>query len=245
MAGTVALYPRTVALDAPYDRLVKEPKSTMEVPVYMNTGATKVSPDGRKLRLLGMGVRTVTFLGVHVYVAALYVDENAIASAKPAWAAGDRNLEDQVRTWLEEGVACAVRIMPVRSTDFGHLRDGFLRTVQTRAKDARLPGKAYTLDEADEETLSSNVQDLKSLFPRSKVSRGQTLDLLVEKAPGGYYVLTVQYNGNTLGDVESVPSSSRAFTVPTGLLLAYMGERPDISAPLRASVVAGLQHQLP
>jgi len=244
-AATVALYPRVVSLEAPHSRLVTESKSSMELPVYINTDATKVSPNGVQLRLVGMGVRTVTFLGVYVYVAALYVDEKAIAAAKPAWAAGNLDLEAQVRNWIEEGTACAVRVMPVRSTDFSHLRDGLLRTVQTRAKDARLPGAVYTLDEAGEAGVSHNVQELKKLFPRSKVTRGQTLDLVVEKTRSGTYVLTLQYNGSTLGFVESDPVPSNAFTVPTGLLLAYMGERPDISAALRASVAAGLQHALP
>ncbi|WFD23913.1 hypothetical protein MEQU1_002607 [Malassezia equina] len=245
VAGSVALYPRAVALEAPLGRVVTEPKSSMELPVYIDTGATQVSPHGAHLRLVGMGVRTVTFLGVYVYVAALYVDEKAITAAKPAWAAGNLDLEAQVRTWIEEGTACAVRVMPVRSTDFSHLRDGLLRTIQTRAKEARLPGSAYTLDDAGEVTFSHNVQDLKKLFPRSKVTRGQTLDLVVEKTQSGSYVLTLQYNGKTLGHVESAPAPSRAFTVPTGLLLAYMGEKPDISAPLRASVIAGLQQGLP
>ncbi|WFD20561.1 hypothetical protein MCAP1_002808 [Malassezia caprae] len=244
-AATVALYPRAVALEAPHSRLVTETKSSMELPVYITTDATKVSPDGVQLRLVGMGVRTVTFLGVYVYVAALYVDEKAVAAAKPAWAAGNLDLEAQVRSWIEEGTACAVRVMPVRSTDFSHLRDGLLRTVQTRAKDARVPGAAYTLDEAGEAGVSRDVQELKKLFPRCKVTRGQTLDLVVEKTPSGSYILTLQHNGNTLGHVESDPVPSRAFTVPTGLLLAYMGERPDISAALRASVAAGLQHDLP
>ncbi|SHO79191.1 Uncharacterized protein MSYG_3540 [Malassezia sympodialis ATCC 42132] len=244
-ASTVALYPRTAALEASHGRLVTESKSSMDLPVYIKTDSTMVSPDGVQLRLVGMGVRTVTFLGVYVYVAALYVEEKAIAAAKPAWATGGQDLEAQVRSWIEEGTACAVRVMPVRSTDFSHLRDGLLRTVQTRAKDARLPGTTYTLDEASEDSVSQNVQDLKKLFPRSKVSRGQTLDLVVEKAQSGSYVLTLQHNGCTLGHVQSAPSSSCTFTVPTGLLLAYMGERPDISAALRASVVAGLQLDLP
>ena len=230
-ASTVALYPRTAALEASHGRLVTESKSSMDLPVYIKTDSTMVSPDGVQLRLVGMGVRTVTFLGVYVYVAALYVEEKAIAAAKPAWATGGQDLETQVRSWIEEGTACAVRVMPVRSTDFSHLRDGLLRTVQTRAKDARLPGTTYTLDEASEDSVSQNVQDLKKLFPRSKVSRGQTLDLVVEKAQSGSYVLTLQHNGCTLGHVQSAPSSSCTFTVPTGLLLAYMGERPDISVP--------------
>ena len=66
-ASTVALYPRTAALEASHGRLVTESKSSMDLPVYIKTDSTMVSPDGVQLRLVGMGVRTVTFLGVYVY----------------------------------------------------------------------------------------------------------------------------------------------------------------------------------
>ena len=152
---------------------------------------------------------------------------------------------------MARGVPVAVRIMPVRSTDFGHLRDGLVRAVNNRAKDARAPGSAYALGDEAETCLSHNVRDLKRLFPRHSVPKGHVLDLIVWRrgASAGPYHLTLAYEGQVLGAVSSeVPDQTNGlptFALPVQLILAYVGARPDISGPLRASVARALHEGLP
>lgn len=159
------------------------------------------------------------------------------------------DLEKQLRDWLEAGVPCAIRIMPVRSTDFAHLRDGLVRAINVRAKHARALPDTYDMSDEVEKSLSRNVHDLKSLFPRTKVHRGHALDLVVQKTQAHTYGLSLQYNGTELGFVESERVSERVsrrpFTLPVSLLLAYVGMHPDISEALRTSIRHGLTHELP
>ena len=249
VAAAMAVPALPLYLEAPMDRSVKEPKSSMDVPVYMQTAGTNVNHTSSILRLVGFGVRTVTFLGFHVYVAGLYVAEDALEASRKPLASGDVDLEKQLQDWLEAGVPCAIRIMPVRSTDFAHLRDGLVRAINVRAKHARALPDTYDMSDEVEKSLSRNVHDLKSLFPRTKVHRGHALDLVVQKTQAHTYGLSLQYNGTELGFVESERVSERVsrrpFTLPVSLLLAYVGMHPDISEALRTSIRHGLTHELP
>lgn len=249
LAAAYAWHAQPVHLDAPLDRIVKEEKSSMEMSVYMKTDGTNVNPQGSALRLVGLGIRSVTFLRFHVYVAGLYVAEEALEATRAQHALDRVDPEEQLRKWLEAGVPCAIRIMPVRSTDFAHLRDGLVRAINVRAKDARLASDTYDMSDSVEEAFSKNLGALKSLFPRTKVQPGQTLDIVVQKTPADTYRLSLQFNGSELGVIESPPvqatGSLAPFTLPTSLLLAYVGTRPDISEPLRKSIVQGLESELP
>lgn len=249
VAAALAVPAMPLLLEAPLDRTVREPKSLMELPVYMRTVGTNVNHEGSILRLVGLGVRAVTFIRLHVYVAGLYVAEDALEATRKKLASGDVDLEEQLQEWLEAGVPCAVRIMPVRSTDFAHLRDGLVRAINVRAKDARARTESYDMSDESEASLSRNVHDLKSLFPRSKVQRGHSLDLVVQKTQTNTYLLSLQYNGSELGFVESERvsqhGSRRPFTLPVSLLLAYVGAHPDISEALRTSIRHGLTRELP
>ena len=238
-----------LSLEAPMDRVVREQQSCMDMPVYMKTDGSNLNDTGSLMRLVGLGVRTVTFLRFYVYVAGLYVAEDALEAARSQTKGNQLDLEQKVRQWLEAGIPCAIRIMPTRSTDFSHLRDGLVRAINVRAKDARLPSASYELSDEAEGTLSKNLTELKSLFPRFKVQRGHTLDIIVQKTRLNTYLLSLQYNGKELGTVESAPASTSGtlppFTLPTSLLLAYVGTHPDISEPLRKSIASGLEDGLP
>lgn len=240
IAGATALA-APLYLDAPpsTERLVQDKATSMALPAEMAAGK-------HTLRLVGLGVRTVTFIGIHVYVAGVYVEEGALAESMRTLAP-PADLEAQFAEWLERGVPCAVRIMPVRSTDFNHLRDGLVRAINVRAKDARKENSPYLLTGDAESVLASNLRDLKALFPKSSVQKGKMLDLIVQRT-GNAYTLTLQFDQAPLGAVVSdVPASvaTRPFAMPMHLLLAYVGVRPDISAPLRASLADHLHSSLP
>ncbi|WFD31160.1 hypothetical protein MSPP1_002194 [Malassezia sp. CBS 17886] len=258
LAGGVAfplgLEAAPVPVVADAQRTVVDPATSMPIPVEMDAC-------GVRLRLVGYGVRAVTFLRLHVYVAALYVEENALSGIEKAHAAagdGACGLEMSMQRWLQDSVVCAVRIVPVRGTDFAHIRDGLVRAVQARAKDARAGRDALEpLTPELENGLAEDIKGLKSAFPRAKMGRGHQLDLVVQRvgsASPATYALMLLANGNVLGRIESTSAdvetegsseTKRGFTLPVNILLAYCGERPDISAALRASVREHLERGLP
>lgn len=93
--------------------------------------------------------------------------------------------EALIANFLDTGAKCAIRIVPVRNTDFSHLRDGFTRAVQARQKLARA---SKSINEEDEARIGESLQKLKSLFPAQSVPKGKALVLL--RTPTG---LTVEY----------------------------------------------------
>jgi hypothetical protein len=171
------------------------------------------------LTLVGLGVRTVSFLSVRVYSAGFYIEDESIKTLHDiaGWTvrllhhhlltkANDQNYtsnlllspptisnvdtpqltgEALINNLIDTGVRCALRIVPVRNTDFSHLRDGFTRAVQARQKIAR---NSKSLSEEDEVRIGESLQKLKGLFPAQSVPKGKALVLL--RTPTG---LTVEY----------------------------------------------------
>ncbi|WFD43785.1 hypothetical protein MPSI1_002449 [Malassezia psittaci] len=231
---------------APEVCMVQDPSTKQHLPEMIT-----VDCNGKKepLHLVGLGVRAVTFLRMYVYVAGLYVGEQAKlphTSNSPA-ESNSNQLETVVKHWVESGVPCAVRIMPVRGTDFAHLRDGLVRAVNARVKEARKADQEYTWPKEAEVILDENLRDMKQLFPRTSVPKGHALDLIVFREAGNNqaYNLTVAYNEQILGTVRcalsDVQDTYKLFQLPVQLLLAYVSERPNISAALRTSIQAHLE----
>ncbi|TGZ83985.1 hypothetical protein EX30DRAFT_303236 [Ascodesmis nigricans] len=135
------------------------------------SGTTSVPPFPRTLKLedgvyhlLGLGIRTVSFLNIQVYVGGLYVHEDDLPGlqmavlkrvvGQQATAATITEREDMKKMLLDGGEKgervwrellldlehtkwrSAWRIVPTRNTDFQHLRDGFVRGIQARTKTA-------------------------------------------------------------------------------------------------------------
>ncbi|KAH0564766.1 hypothetical protein GP486_001849, partial [Trichoglossum hirsutum] len=103
-------------------------------------------------RLLGLGVRTVSFLKIQVYIAGLYVAESDIPALQaalirqlPSSAADERERlremlldpEKSEEVWSRAlksgGFSTLWRIVPTRATDFMHLRDGWVRGITSRS----------------------------------------------------------------------------------------------------------------
>ncbi|PWN52870.1 hypothetical protein IE53DRAFT_402031 [Violaceomyces palustris] len=219
----------------PSSNVVLEPSTSQPLPLYLEATATNLPPGTGRLKLVGLGVRTVSFLRVRVYVAAFYCDENHLERLSVA-GGPDASLEKKVKELADSGVTCALRIVPVRSTDFAHLRDGFVRALQARLK---LAIKSGSLANESEASFSKGIQDLKSSFPKGSVPKGEALDLVMTPAlsAGQSHTrpleLTFEFRGKVFGRVESGQDS---FTVARELLLAYFSERGEISTPLKKSV---------
>ncbi|MCJ1430507.1 Altered inheritance of mitochondria protein 18 mitochondrial, partial [Sticta canariensis] len=134
-------------------------------PEGVNDGRSRALPAGlgvvdteEEYQLLGLGIRTVSFFSVEVYVVGLYVARSDLGKLQESMvraitAPGATTLvegekEELKRTLLNsegsekiwdailkrEGIKSATRIVPTRGTAFGHLRDGWLRGITARGK---------------------------------------------------------------------------------------------------------------
>ncbi|KAL4761613.1 chalcone isomerase domain-containing protein [Aspergillus foveolatus] len=219
--------------------------STIRLPKYEGDGssaASKLAPwdeltgngeDEEEYQLLGLGVRTVSFLKIQVYVVGLYVaksdiselqqrlvhmaahppsDQEVITNQVGATSAtslvsterqrlkdllldGEKGEDAWNAILKEDGLRTAIRIVPTRNTDFGHLRDSWVRGITTRAQKANARAKAAATeagagaanpDGFQDDAFGSAVNDFKTLFgggQRKHVPKGQTL-LLLRNARG-------------------------------------------------------------
>ncbi|KAK9478348.1 chalcone-flavanone isomerase-domain-containing protein [Lipomyces japonicus] len=163
--------------------------------------------DDKKYALLGLGVRTVSFLKIHVYAVGVYVAEDdldkLISVVKNDSKDGDvRNALFEsnsilIESLLEHNIKIGLRIVPVRNTDFSHLRDGFIRSINQTLK---IKG-SYSADV----DASEGVTQLRSLFSRKKSVPKNGELLLVKNDQGELqcsYADGRHPNKEHLGDVK-------------------------------------------
>ncbi|GHJ88387.1 hypothetical protein NliqN6_4789 [Naganishia liquefaciens] len=221
------------------DGFVVDPSTSINFPQTLVPLSLPNSP----LPLVGLGVRTVSFLRVKVYSAGFYLEETALRSlrSQPEWMSftsdrltkattaedGQSVGEELMEKLLNRPVSCAIRIVPTRNTDFGHLRDGFTRALQARQKKAAKDGK---LSADAEERIDVSIQKFKSFFPTSSVPKGKEL-LLVKTAQND---LAVEYEGKILGTLGDA-------WVATEMMVAYFADKNVISAALKADVARHLE----
>ncbi|KAL7421407.1 Altered inheritance of mitochondria protein 18 mitochondrial [Cryptotrichosporon argae] len=247
-----------------------DPDTSIQHPLVLAPGP------GAGLELVGLGVRTVSFLRVKVYSAAFYAERavldaldslegfrvrpssadatHALCSRDEGWDEsemrdGNEAANSSIQTYtpahlltpptpdgpqmtgealvrrLLYASAVAVRIVPVRSTDFAHLRDGFTRALLARQKLARARGE---LSEADDERLATSMQALKAAFPAGSVPKGKALLLVSSNGS-----LQISYEGRTLGTVDDA-------WVACELVMAYFADKDVISPKLKDDVARGL-----
>ncbi|KAK0285086.1 Altered inheritance of mitochondria protein 18 mitochondrial [Friedmanniomyces endolithicus] len=147
--------------------------------------------------LVGLGIRTVMW--IQVYVVGMYVrthditalqaklvrNVNPTASALIPSEKEDLKKklldpEESRAIWAEllavPGIKTAFRISPTRSTNFSHLRDGFVSGINNRTGEARSLTQGGTT-EYDSEEFGRSVQDLKAIFKGSNAPKGSVLVL--------------------------------------------------------------------
>lgn len=237
--STIPYFPRTITLPA------TESTKTAALPSGIGDADSEYT-------LLGLGVRTVSFLGIQVYVVGIYcansdltalqaafIKEGANAESASTLIAGEKDAlrkrlhdpEDGEQIWervLEKsGARSVVRIVPTRNTDFPHLRDGFERGINARVK-AR-PGIA------EDETLGDSVQQFKGLFGKGKLGKGEVM--LLERGRAGELKAWIQEkkegNYSALGEVKDE-------RISRFLWLGYLGGKTVASEPCRKSVIDGV-----
>ncbi|KAF3760355.1 hypothetical protein M406DRAFT_348589 [Cryphonectria parasitica EP155] len=197
--------------------------------------------------LVGLGTRSVSFLGINVYVLGYYIATadiaelqarlvkriNPIASALVSTEKDDlrKKLLDVVegeQVWeelLRSGVPARsmVRVVPVRDTDFGHLRDGFVRAIQAR-----------TGQEKDE-AFGQAMQEFKKIFSRGKVPKQKEL-LLLRDRDGK---LTMVYDeGKSWG--RQLLGTVADERISRALWMNYLAGKKIASEEARQSIVNGV-----
>ncbi|CDO70261.1 hypothetical protein BN946_scf184942.g61 [Trametes cinnabarina] len=189
-----------------------DPATSIEFPTTLKINSRTPLPT---FTLMGVGVRTVSFLGIKVYSVGFYAD---LTNPKLEDATPEEKIEYIVRNR-----ACVLRIVPTRSTSYSHLRDGFMRALQARQLLCRQRGQ-LTPDE--ELAIQSPLRKLKSMFPNTPLAKHSPLDILIT-APSPKQPRTL-----IVRDLGSVQSDWLA----SEFVLAYF-EGKGISPPLKEAVV--------
>ncbi|KAH7915112.1 chalcone-flavanone isomerase-domain-containing protein [Hygrophoropsis aurantiaca] len=174
--------------------------------------------------LVGVGVRTVSFLGIKVYSVGFYAD---LANPKlniPITATPDEKID-----YIVHNTACVLRIIPTRSTSYSHLRDGFMRALMGRMQ---LCLKRGTMTQAEEAEAQSPLRKLKSMFPTTALSKNTSLDILLT-APTGDPSRPRSLIFRDMGSVEND-------WVATEFVMAYF-EGDGISPPLKQTTIERLK----
>ncbi|KAK4153063.1 chalcone-flavanone isomerase-domain-containing protein [Chaetomidium leptoderma] len=250
--STVPTFPRTLDLPA-YTAPITTPSPNTTDPL---TTITTTSPSNTtEYTLVGLGLRTVTFLNLQVYVVGYYVATADIAALQSAL---NKKIDpiattlvpserDQLRaalldpaegekTWdelLAAGVPArsAFRIVPVRDTDFHHLRDGFVRAVQARA------GAALMADD----TFGEAMRQFRAVFNRGSVPKRKEM-VLVRDETGR---MSIAYDGGA-NKKEGRPAGRQLIgvvedeRVSRALWLNYLAGKKVASEPARKSIVEGI-----
>ncbi|KAK4138448.1 chalcone isomerase [Trichocladium antarcticum] len=256
--STIPTFPRTLDIPAYTTPLSPTPPASTD-PRHPPTLTTTASHGATtEYTLVGLGVRTVTFINLQVYLVGYYVATADIAALQNALAKKINpiattlvpNERDQLRaalldpaesdkTWdelLASGVPArsAFRVIPTRDTDFHHLRDGFVRAIQARA-----PGLSGS--GADDDAFGEAMRQFRGVFNRGSVPKRKEL-LLVRDETGK---LSIAYDGGA-NKKEGRPAGRQLIgvvedeRVSRALWLNYLGGKKVASEPARESIVEGI-----
>ena len=254
--STIPYFPRTIRL--PRSGGQDEGRSAA-LPAGM--GAVQTEDE---YQLLGLGVRKVSLFRIQVYVVGLYVAKAdmgklqeelikaSVGSGASTLVQGEKEQlqktlldgEGSTKVWeevlKEGGVRSAVRIVPTRNTNFSHLRDGWIRGIDLRAK-----GKEFEGDD-----FKAAVGDFKSMLGgRGSVAKGKIL-LLGREADGALRAWVEEEASSSAGVDRATPSmKGEKMTLLGGLKderisrlvwMGYLAGDKIASEEARESVVRGI-----
>lgn len=192
----------------------------------------KIEVEGKRYRLVAWGVRTISFLRIQVYNVGLYIPENEYV-VLPTYTLSNITSEPWSTFIRILSYPLILRIIPVRNTDYSHLRDGFIKSITARLK-------KYPDNDERKEFVEKSIVEFKGLFPKSKLKKGDVLSIM-QDGPS----LRLFEGGNMGEKLGSVRNDDLA----RGLMDAYLvGENvvsPDLQKKLRAKIleIADLQQK--
>lgn len=243
-------FPRTVELPD-FGRSSSQPDGSNGAAANGVTAPTLIVPPsataGTEYTLVGLGTRSVSFLGINVYVLGFYVATQDIADLQqrlvrkisPIASTLVASEKDDLRARLTDPVEgeqiwdellrsgiparSMVRVVPVRDTDFHHLRDGFVRAIQAHE------GKAK------DEEFGEAMREFKRIFNRGKVPKQKELLMLRDKAGK----LTLVYDEGKSSGRELI-GTVRDERISRALWMNYLGGKKVASEEAKTSIVNGI-----
>ena len=266
-----------IVVEGSDDEAVEQvPTGTSTIPFFpksitlpsQKSSTTSTLPSGtgdanETYQLIGLGIRTVSFLSIQVYVVGLYIATSDVATlqsrmvhkatgveAASTLVAGERedlrkmllDPEGSERIWDEVlrkgGLRTVLRIVPTRKTDFGHLRDGFVRSITSRSQ-GRRRGEG-SQESYEDEGFGKAVGDFKAVFSGggmrgSGVSKGKVL-LLVRESNGN---LAAWVEGDKKGMFARM-GDVRDERISRLVWLGYLAGKEVASDDARKSIVEGV-----
>lgn len=249
--STVPTFPRTLHLPSYTGPLSSSGSSPQSTPT-ITTPTTEYT-------LVGLGLRTVSFINLQVYVVGYYVATSDIAALQSALtkeinpmattlvpsereqlrsllldpAEGERMWDELLRRRIP--ARSAFRVVPVRDTDFHHLRDGFVRAIKGRIP--AIPGAA------EDEAFGEAMRQFRAVFNRGSVPKRKEL-LLVRDETGR---LSIAYDGGAGAKKEGGKQSGKNLIgvvederVSRALWLNYLAGKKVASEPARKNIVEGI-----
>jgi hypothetical protein len=191
--SSVPHFPRTIYL--PRDGTEKQAAGASP-----NTPANPGNEDNEEqYTLLGLGIRTVSFLSIQVYVVGMYIrtqdlsalqeklihniNESASTLILSEKEELKKRLLDPVTSreiWTEllktPGLKTAWRVTPTRNTDFGHLRDGWITGINNRIREFKQVAHGAET-EYEAEDFGKSIGDFKTIFAGGKAPKGSVMIL--------------------------------------------------------------------
>lgn len=261
--STVPTFPRTIDLPS-YTAPITS--SSEPSPASIATTTITTPAPTTEYTLVGLGLRTVTFINLQVYVVGYYVATSDIATLQAALtkkinpiattlvpgereqlrallldpAAGEQTWDELLRAGIP--ARSAFRVVPVRDTDFHHLRDGFVRAIQARAPAMAGAGGAAG-GAAGDEAFGEAMRQFRGVFNRGSVPKRKEL-LLVRDETGK---LSIAYDGGNGGKKDGGKPAGRQLIgvvederVSRALWLNYLAGKKVASEPARQSIVDGI-----
>jgi hypothetical protein len=210
-SGSVPYFPRKIFLPIPGSP--DPPKSETAQP---NTRANLGNVQNQEeYTLVGLGIRTVSFLSIEVYVMGLYVRTqdisalqsrlihlvNPIASTlvpgekdslKQRMLHPDTSVELWEQLLREEGIRSAWRVVPSKNTDFAHLRDGWVNGIKRATTEInrvkQTNPSAVISSDYENESFGLAMRDFKAMFGGGRTPKGSVV-LMLRDAPGSMEIL--------------------------------------------------------
>jgi Chalcone isomerase like len=200
-------------------------RSVIDTPIPSTENfPSTIKVDGNSFRLVAWGVRTVSFLRVQVYNVALYIPEREF-EVLPTYAWSHVNLDPWSTLIRIYSYPLILRIIPVRNTDYAHLRDGFVRSTMTRLR-------KFSDEDETKAYVEDSITKFKSLFPKSKLKKGEVLSIMQDGPELKLFV------GK---EMEEELGSVKNDDLARGLMSAYLvGDNvvsPDLQKKLRTRVL--------
>lgn len=248
------------------DEVEQVPTGTSTIPTFPKTihlsslkapsDASIVDTGPQEYQLVGLGIRTVSFLGIQVYVVGLYIalpdistlQERLIRTIDPVATTLVAGEKDKLKELLldpekgeevwnailkDGGIRTVLRIVPTRNTDFMHLRDGWVRGITGRTQHF---ASTKTDTSFEDDSFGQSLNEFKAIWgggARKNVPKGETL-LLTRDAKGQ---MAAWYEDKKTGSLRIGGISDER--ISRLIWLCYLGGKTVSSEGARQDIING------